>query len=80
MPDFSRLQVGKHDVLVVRGATAGGAQDYETLARVRDALHQHLGFEGVIVQLQPGMDLERLSAGAGRRLYHALAEVYGDEG
>ena len=77
--DFSRLQVGKHDLLVVRGeASSDTARNFEVLGGIRDALNQHLGFEGVIVQLPTGMDLECLSEEAGRQLYRALGEVYGD--
>ncbi len=77
IPDFSRLQVGKHDVLVLRFDSPGHLDNFwpHTL---HATLKKHLGFEGIIVQLVGDVDLEMLSAEAGRQLYRALAEKYGD--
>ena len=76
VPDFSRLQVGKHDVVVLRFDGPGHLDSFDALDTLRATLEKHLGFEGIIVQLVGDVDIELLPEKDARKLYGQLKQRF----
>lgn len=66
-------KLGKHDMLVVRGAFTNRAQEKGHLRKLEKALRRHNpNWEGVLLHLPSGMELKQLPAVMVESLYEAL--------